>query len=378
MSKTRAHAEVVVLGSHPCCAFAAALLAENGVPSALASIPGEAAPDRLILINPKFFELHKFTTAIKKSLALTPVYGLKFLGDDEHTESEYVAKNVAGYIACFSDFSNAMLEQAKRAKVEIVESKTLEIRGADENGVHLSINGVEKNPRMLIVGGQLPDAQRRILGLHESWEHGVMHRYTFLRLKGLKWIEPQPKATIPMSLDLAGKLMWAWLLADKDEVQIAVEQGGDTIAWLPPAKLLAMWIATLTKHRVLKPGPKPIDLELAESIDLPLAGALSQEGVANRALLIGPAGGFYTASSEDMYPNCWSAMFAVDVAKQALKQKHLQDALGAYRETWGSTLGDYLRGPQENLRFLLPLVYRNPVMTARMGEAILLGASVVR
>ena len=71
-------------------------------------------------------------------------------------------------------------------------------------------------------------------------------------------------------------------------------------------------------------------------------------------------------------------MYAVDVAKKALKERHVQDALQPYRQRWGSTLGDYLRGPQQNLRFLLPLVYRNAVMTARLTEAILSGKSVVR
>jgi flavin-dependent dehydrogenase len=121
-----------------------------------------------------------------------------------------------------------------------------------------------------------------------------------------------------------------------------------------------------------------INTDTAVSIDLPLAGALAQEGVANRALLIGPAGGFYTACGEDLYPACWSAIFAAEIAKKALKEKHLQDALQAYRHKWGATLGDYLRGPQQNLRFLLPLVYRNKVMTARLAEAILYGKSVVR
>ena len=64
--------------------------------------------------------------------------------------------------------------------------------------------------------------------------------------------------------------------------------------------------------------------------------------------------------------------------KKALKEPHLQDALNAYRSEWRTTLGDYLRGPQQNLRFLLPLVYRNQVMTNRLGEAILMGKSVVR
>jgi hypothetical protein len=64
--------------------------------------------------------------------------------------------------------------------------------------------------------------------------------------------------------------------------------------------------------------------------------------------------------------------------KKALREPHLQDALNPYRQKWRTTLGDYLRGPHQNLRFLLPLVYRNPVMTTRLAEAILLSKSVVR
>jgi hypothetical protein len=71
-------------------------------------------------------------------------------------------------------------------------------------------------------------------------------------------------------------------------------------------------------------------------------------------------------------------MFAADAAKRALKERHVQDALQSSRQKWGATLGDYLRGPQQNLRFLLPLVYRNKMMTARLAEAILFGKSVVR
>jgi flavin-dependent dehydrogenase len=182
---------------------------------------------------------------------------------------------------------------------------------------------------------------------------------------------------MPMSLDLGGELHWAWLFPGAESIQLAVEQPIESVSKMPSQKLLELWIDVLVKHRALKLN-KPIDAGAAESVDLPFAGALSQEGVANRSLLIGPAGGFFTACAEDMYPNCWSSLFAANVAAKALKERHLQDALGAYRETWGSTLGDYLRGPQENLRFLLPLVYRNSVMTARMAEAILSGESVVR
>jgi len=378
MSKPRPQPDVLVLGSHPACYLAAALLQEAGIATALATIPGTETPDRLVLINPKLFELHKLTASLKKTTELTPIHGLKFLADDPATSSEYVSKLVSGYITSFSQIRSAAMEQTRKAKIELIESKEIEIQEADEKGVALTINGVAMRPKMLLVGGELAPQQRRILGLQKSWDAGVMKRYTFLRLKGAKWIDSSPKQTMPMSLDLNGQLHWGWLMPGTDQIQIAVEQTADTAGKRDPRELLTKWIEVLVKHQVLKTGGKPVDASAAESIDLPLAGALSQEGVANRTLLIGPAGGFYTACAEDIYPNCWSAHFAVEVAAKALKERHLQDALGAYRETWGSTLGDYLRGPQENLRFLLPLVYRNSVMTARMGEAILSGESVVR
>ena len=83
----------------------------------------------------------------------------------------------------------ALIDQAKRAKVELHETRNLEIRGANENGVDLSLDGVAMRPKMLIVGGELSVQQRKTLGLPESWDAGVMHRYTYLRLKGDKWAD---------------------------------------------------------------------------------------------------------------------------------------------------------------------------------------------
>jgi flavin-dependent dehydrogenase len=269
-------------------------------------------------------------------------------------------------------------------KVELVASRQVQIHHVDEAGAQVTLNGrLPVRPRLLIVGGDLPEPQKRMLGIPDAWEPDVLHRYTYLKLKGTRWLEPasasaSAKPVITMSLDLRGQLFWAWLLPGPGEIQIAVAQPASSVAQFPPHVLLGHWMDVLSAHKVLKPMHKPYDLQAAESVELPLAGALSQEGVANRTLLIGPAAGFYTACAEDVYPNTWSAVFAADVARKAIREKHVQDALGAYRQKWGSTLGDYLRGPQQNLRFLLPLVYRNPVMTARLTEAILSGVSVVR
>jgi hypothetical protein len=199
-----------------------------------------------------------------------------------------------------------------------------------------------------------------------------------LRLPEDKWANLEPRPLVQMSLDLDGKLTWAWLLAGPGEIQLAVEQPLERVqSESSAAALMQKWAEVLRKHGILKPAGA-IPLDRIETLDLPAAGALTREIVANRTLLFGPAGGFYSACLEDMYPNCWSAVFAVKAVREALSQTHLQDALQPYRQSWGTTLGEYLRGPQQNLRFLLPLVYRNPVMAQRMAESILLGKSVVR
>src|SRR5204863_3920335 len=122
---------------------------------------------------------------------------------------------------------------------------------------------------------------------------------------------------MPMSLDLRGQLQWGWLLPAAKEVQIAVEQQADTTSDESGIELLRHWIGVLIAHNVLQASQDSIDFSAAQSVDLPLARALSQESVANRTLLIGPAGGFYSACAEDVYPNCWSSIFAVEVAKKA-------------------------------------------------------------
>jgi hypothetical protein len=231
--------------------------------------------------------------------------------------------------------------------------------------------------KALVLAGDLGEQQQKMLGMPEEWEHGVIHRYTFTKLKGAKMPDLGNRPLMPMSLDLKGLLTWAWLLPGPRQMQMAIEQPGDTVATHPPIDLLRHWAKVLVAHGVFR-SPPEIEESEVEGLDLPFGGALAHEGVGNRTLLIGPIGGFYSATGEDVYPCCWSAIHAADVLKKALKEQFLQDAIQAYRQKWRTTLGDYLRGPQQNLRFLLPLVYRNQVMTNRLAEAILIGKSVVR
>lgn len=96
--------------------------------------------------------------------------------------------------------------------------------------------------------------------------------------------------------------------------------------------------------------------------------------VGKRCLLIGDAGGFVSAfSNEGIYPAMRSGKIAADVALAALGAPVVQDALADYGPAWRSELADYLRMPNTDLGLLMPLVFKNEQMSLRVAKAFLLG-----
>jgi len=383
MSKSTDRCDALVLGGHPAAYLAAALLRAKPALNVLhAPIKGEAHPDRLLVINPSFFALHKLLSPLSRKLSAFPVYGLCFLSDKPETSSEYHSRSITGYIAHYSQVRDAIREITQHEGVQLLDDDQVEIGTPHPDGVEVTWKNGSCCAKTLIVAGALPAAQHRMLGLPVSWGPGVLHRLSFAALPRDVQSPPSQSANkhpvIPMSLDLDGSQAWAWMLADNDRIQLLISQSVDSIRSHPPEKLMQKWATLLQTHGILAPRSVDHASMKIDFMELPLAGALVHEGVADRTVLVGPAGGFYSACAEDIYPNCWSAVYACQVLRKALKEPHLQDALAAYRSAWRTTLGDYLRGPQQNLRFLLPLVYRNQVMTNRLGEAIMLGKSVVR
>jgi hypothetical protein len=380
MASDASHPAVLVLGEHPCTYLAAAMLRDRPPLSVVhATVPTSppAPADRLVLVNPAFFQLHPLLAPLARKLPLTRIYGLRFLGEQADTAGQYRAKSTLGLIARFGDLRDATARIAADAGVVLHQPASLHIAQVDQTGLDVVLDQQNVRAQALILGSVLPDADARILQLDRTWDPQIMHRCFLAPLVGDAGVELGPRPLVPMSLDLQQMLHWGWLLQHGGVAQISVIQPLAHRAPARPRTPLEDWLQILRRHRVVGDGAR-LDGARICSFDLALAGALEHEGVANRTLLIGPAGGFYSASAQDMYPNCWSAVFAVDVMRRALRETHLQDALDVYRHKWRTTLGEYLLGPQQNLRFLLPLIYRNQNLTTRIAESILLGKSVVR
>lgn len=377
--------DVLVVGAHASAHLASAVLAHEhpGIRLLHVAPAGDEPIDRLLIVNALLRDLHPLIRAHKLFAELPTASGLQFLSESPGVRGEHESdRQPAMVIASMREASKVLRRLAETLGVKCVAPREFAVERVVDDGVMARIDGASVVARVMVVStAALAAEQKRLLGIAGEWEGDVVHRCGFLRLRPTKGVvEIPPKRTVPMSLDLEKTGAWAWMLFDGGgDVQFSVQQPMATVRSHPPERLMGQWIDLLAKHGIVR---SPQDLlaqtRQAKWADLPVGGALSAETVANRTLLIGPAGGFYSACGEELYPACWSAVAAAAVAGKALRATHVQDALQAYRQQWGSTLGDYLRGPQQNLTLLLPLVYRNAVMAARVGEAILFGESMVR
>ena len=378
---------MLVIGDHPAASLCALLLRLAKIPVALIDPGTTIGGERFVTLNPAFFDLHKSLAELRGSLDLTPITHARFLAEDGSVASSTRApprkaggragKERGGtliYVTPLPALRDAMRALAQDAGVP-TGSGTVCVGDVDESGVTMTLGRRTLRPQLVAVADPLSPESAGPLRLPPflGRQHAVQTTAT-VTSAGRTPLGPATDAQgLSMCLDLAGTLAWGWLLPHGGQLQLSVQHDADADG---PA-LLDRWARLLVAHGHLSADASP-DGRTIRAYPMPLAGALSRDVVARRSVVFGPAGGFYSASGEDVYPACWSAKFAADALGKAVKAEHPQDALGAYRSRWGSTLGEYLRGPQQNLRFLLPLVFKNPPMTDRLAEAILLGKSLVK
>src|SRR5450432_204105 len=183
MAKTPTHPDVLVLGNHPCAYLAAAILSDAGIHVTHATIPGELIHDRLVTLNPAFFDLHALAAGLKRKLELEPIYGLKFLADDPATSSSHVEKTISAYVGDYKKIRDQIVQLAQASNTKFIEPAQLQIKQLDETGIYIEIDGVTIHAKLLLLAGELPPEQKRMIGLEPAWDSRVLRRCTFVRVK---------------------------------------------------------------------------------------------------------------------------------------------------------------------------------------------------
>jgi len=281
---------------------------------------------------------------------------------------------IAGYLINRSKLDNALVGAAKTAGVKIVADANVTDVRVRENGV------------TVVVKDRQRPFEGRLLMLASGRGSPLIARCGFRRgaVENRLWTgqldaelpssfqTPDPHVCVVLGLDRFGGFGLVYLIGDR--MSISIHWAGDADA---ATSAFVNFVRTAHEKEVI-----PIDLsKMAASVDLvpsPAAAALDMDThVGKHALLIGDAGGFVSAASnEGIYPAMWSAQIASAVIDSALKSVYSQDELMAYDSKWRLEMADYLRSPNTDTQFLLPLVFSNQSMADRMAAAFFSGDNI--
>ncbi len=182
----------------------------------------------------------------------------------------------------------------------------------------------------------------------------------------------EARLAVILGLDDSGGFGMIAIGKERASVSVQIAAGTDSVVAA---------ITTLCKQAAQQ-GILNVDLShqaaRSKAVMTPAAVSLEMEThVAKRTLIIGDAGGFVSATSgEGIYPAIWSARIAADVIHEALDSPSPQDVLMQFNTRWRTQMAEYLRPPNTDAQYILPLVFTNQPMADKMGAAFFSGENI--
>ncbi len=366
--------DVAVCGAGPAGAFAAALLAKSNHRVAL--IEAQRLPrtdSACVWMGAQLAPLlETIGVKIKKAggRAFTDVM---FHSGDFTKQATPRFSEPPGYMINGGELYTALVNAAVKAGAQLFEGSAVTDVRLSESSVTLPLaneSTVESKLLLLASGRGTPLLQR--CGFHRPTTGSVLWSARVDAAAGDSKLKPKLGVHVILGLDRKGSFGTICRLVER--LSISIHWSGDreaaTSAFIDLCKLS------------LQRGLLDVDLTRAAAtaplVASPAAAALEMDShVGKHALLIGDAGGFVSAASnEGIYPAMWSAKIATQVVQEALESTYSQDVLMSYDSRWRIELADHLRSPNTDTQFLLPLIFSNQAMADRMGTAFFTGANI--
>ncbi|MFQ5462125.1 MAG: NAD(P)/FAD-dependent oxidoreductase [Phycisphaerae bacterium] len=366
--------DVAVCGAGPAGSFAAALLAKQHHRVALIEakrLPRSSAA--CVWLGAKLAPLmEEIGVKLKKAGARTFTDVVFHSGDFTKRAIPHFSEP-AGYLVNGGELYTTLANAAVKAGAELFEGSPVTKVRLSESRVTLSKadDGTVESKLLLLASGQgTPLVQQ--CGFREASLGSVLWSARVDAAAGDPKLKPKIGVHVILGLDRRGSFGTICRLADRLSISIhwSGEREQATSAFINLCKLS------------LEHGLIDVDLTrpaaTAPMIGSPAAAALELDShVGKHSLLIGDAGGFVSAASnEGVYPAMWSAKIATQVVREALESTYSQDVLMSYDSKWRIELADHLRSPNTDTQFLLPLIFSNQAMADRMGTAFFNGANI--
>lgn len=366
--------DVAIVGAGPAGATAALLLATKGHQVVLIDrSPLPRKQPALGWLNARALDLLTEWGLPIKTLLHHPFSDVTFHNADFTKTAKPHFKDVVGYLVDRTVFANALVDAAKRAGAKVWGGSSVTRLKFRESEVMVDLEG-----------GEL--ASSRLVILASGYRGELFEQAGFARTPGigLVWsaqvdrpmpksaVKEKPRVVVVLGLDRRGGFVIFCL--GEERVSATVHWFGDQEGIL----------STLTDVCRLAYEKKitPVNLspEAANAVVFrnPVAAALDMDThITKHCMVIGDAGGFIAAvSQEGLFPAIWSAQIAADVVDEALRSRHSQDVLKSFDTAWRMKMANYLRSPNTDPQFLVPLVFTNQPMADRMAAAFFSGENI--
>lgn len=298
---------------------------------------------------------------------------VRFYNADFSKSAKPNFSDAAGYLVDRTQFGDALVKSAVDHGAVLFQGSPVTAIKLKEGGALATLeNGEEVSGRLLVMATGRGAALMSQLGFAQPHRHGTIWTAQVDGPPGPSGDKVDPHVAVVLGLDRRGS--FALCCVSKDGQSVSVNWLGDRAEAIPA---LVRTCKGLHAHQVTAS-----DLSAAAAgaaaVPSPASAALDMDThVGKHTLLIGDAGGFVSAASnEGIYPAMWSAQIAAEVLDTALSVPQSQDELMTFETKWRMTMADYLRSPNTDIQFLLPLIFSNQPMADRMGAAFFSGENI--
>lgn len=372
---TQANHEVIIIGAGPAGSTAAILLAQAGRRVALVDRDRfPRAQTSAGWLNSRCAPLLAELQVPVRSLLDHAFRQVTFHNADFTKSARPNFADAPGYLVDRAEFDNIIVETARKSDVTMLLGVGVSKLHLKESSVSVDLtNGNTISGRLLIiatgagsalvenVGVVRPKGSRPVWMARVDAEPGTK--------KGSK---SEPHVDIVLGLNRHAS--FGLICTGTKRISATITWKGERDEALPA---LVNLCRLAHQH-----GHVPVDLSIqaasAPLMATPGSAALEMEThVGKHSLVIGDAGGFVAAAShEGIYPAMWSGQIAAKILDAALKSTHSQDVLMTFNSEWRLRMADYLRSPNTDIQFLLPLIFSNQAMADRMGGAFFSGENI--
>ncbi|MBN1347497.1 MAG: FAD-dependent monooxygenase [Phycisphaerae bacterium] len=367
--------DVIIVGAGPAGATAACLCAKKGLSVGLVDYrDGPRAQGQCVWVNAEVRGILDACGVDADAVLAGDIDSVTF---HSATFDKQITARPGASLAFASDrgvLENALLDAATTAGATLTLGRRVTGVDVQEESVRLTLSDeTDLNARFLVGADGARSLVADHLGLAVSSEPAHWQAQWDTTLPASRGGPSKDRGTeTAFVLGLIGKQGIGYLLRRADHLAIGVagKAGAGEIG-----EYFEIFAEDAARAGLL---PKGIEPAQPATLPTPAGAAIEMEThVGKRSLLVGDAGGFVTPISyEGIYPGMWSASIAADVIADAASSATAQDVLGEYDARWRTAMADYLRLPNTDLHFLLPLIFANQQMADRMAGAMLAGQNI--